>query len=73
MDDDEAPDDINLWDRKFPQGWNIDPKSSVRLGAADLDWIERELRVYYTDLLCEPVPHRLLALVDLSLSRRTVH
>lgn len=37
MNDDEAPDDITLWDRRFPEGCEIRPTSG-QLGPAELDW-----------------------------------
>ncbi len=46
---------------------------SGQLGPSELGWIGLELRDYHEDILREPVPERLLALLDQSLARRTFH
>lgn len=44
-----------------------------KLKSADLDWIRRELREYYVGVLREPVPDKLLALLDPKLARRAFY
>lgn len=72
MDNDDGDSSLAMLDGDLPEGCGLMP-SSGKLGPVDLDWIGGELRAYYDDILREPVPHRLLALVDQSLARRVFH
>jgi hypothetical protein len=72
MDEDKGAEGIALLDVDLPEGCEFVPPRG-RLGSSELDWIGRELREYYDGILREPVPDRLLALVDQSLARRTFH
>jgi hypothetical protein len=72
MDDDEAADGITFPETELPEGCEFVPVSGA-LGRADLSWLGRELREYYDGILREPVPERLLALLDQDLARRTFH
>jgi hypothetical protein len=72
MDEDEAADGIIFLETELPGGSGFTPVSGT-LGSAELSWIGRELREYYGSILREPVPDRLLALVDQGLARRTFH
>jgi Anti-sigma factor NepR len=66
------PDDIAPLEMDLPDDCEFGPARG-RLGPFELDWIGRELREYYDDLLREPVPDRLLALIDRSLAWRILH
>lgn len=72
MDEDEAADGI-----AFPQTELIEACEFVlgggTLGPSNLNWLGCELREYYDSILREPVPERLLALLDQGLARRTFH
>ncbi|MGF9764442.1 NepR family anti-sigma factor [Microvirga sp. 0TCS3.31] len=72
MSEDEAADGIICSELEWPEGCNLSPGSGT-LGPAGLSWIGRELREYHDGILREPVPQRLLALLDQGLARRTFH
>jgi hypothetical protein len=72
MDDDDGDESLALLDGDLPEGCRL-MTSGGKLGPVDLDWIGSELRAYYDDILREPIPHRLLALVDQGLARRVLH
>lgn len=72
MDDDDGDESLAFRDRDLPEVCGLMTPGG-KLGPVDLDWIGSELRAYYDDILREPVPHRLLALVDQSLARRVFH
>jgi hypothetical protein len=72
IDENEAAERISLLEMDIPEGCEFMPPRG-KLGSSELDWIGRELREYYDGILREPVPDRLLALVDQSLARRTFH
>lgn len=72
MDDDDRDDSLALLDIDLPERYGLGLTSGA-LGPMDLDWIGSGLRTYYDSILREPVPDRLLALVDQSLARRTIH
>jgi Anti-sigma factor NepR len=72
MDEDALPDDIAPLEMDLPEDCEFGPARGS-LGPFELDWIGRELREYYDDLLREPVPDRLLALIDRSLAWRILH
>ncbi|MBD2748791.1 hypothetical protein IC232_19040 [Microvirga sp. BT688] len=72
MSEDEAADGITFSELAWPEGCNVTPASGT-LGPAELIWLGDELREYYDSILREPVPQRLLALLDQGLARRTFH
>jgi hypothetical protein len=72
MDEDEAADGVTFLEQGLPDHHEIVPVSG-KLGPAELSWLGRELREYYDSILHEPVPERLLALVDRELARRMFH
>jgi hypothetical protein len=72
MDEDDDAEGIALLEMDLPEGSGSVPARG-RLSPFELDWIGRELREYYDDLLREPVPDRLLALIDWNLARRVFH
>jgi hypothetical protein len=72
MGEDEATDSITIrpievTDERepIPLRWKLDP--------AVLDRIWRELRDHYDEALREPIPQRLLALIDQKVARRVFH
>jgi hypothetical protein len=72
MDEDEGDDNPALLEIDLSK--HCYPGSSwAKLGPSELDWIGRELREYYDSVLREPVPNRLLALLDRGLARRVFH
>ncbi len=72
MDEDQAPDDVTFLEIEMLEGCAPAPVPG-KLGPIELDWLGCELREYYDTVLREPVPDRLLALLDQSLARRTFH
>jgi hypothetical protein len=72
MDEDEAADGVTFLEPELPDHREIVPVSGT-LGPVELSWLGRELREYYDSILLEPVPERLLALLDQRLARRTFH
>lgn len=72
MDEDEAADGIAFPETGAPEDCEFVLEGGT-LGPADLSWIGRELREYYDGILREPVPERLLALLDQGRARRTFH
>jgi hypothetical protein len=72
MGEDEAADGIIFLDTELPEGCACAPFSGT-LGPTELSRIGHELRQYYDSILREPVPERLLALVDRRLARRAFH
>jgi Anti-sigma factor NepR len=72
MDEDQTPDGVTFLEIEVPEGCVPAPVPG-KLGPDELDWIGRELREYFDSVLREPVPARLLALLDQSLARRTFH
>jgi hypothetical protein len=72
MDEDEAADSVTFLQTELPDHHKIVPVSGA-LGSAELSWLGRELREYYDSIVREPVPERLLALVDRGLARKTFH
>jgi len=68
-DEDDAADGIASLGTILPEGSGFVPARG-RLGPCEPDWIGRELREYYGVLLREPVPDRLLALIDRNLACR---
>lgn len=64
----DLPLPIGLSDRLGPEF-----RPPRRLDASTLDRIGRELQNYYQEVLREPVPQRLLALVDQRVARRVFH
>jgi hypothetical protein len=72
MSEDETGDGITFSEFEWPDGCDVGPGSGA-LGPAELSWLGRELRQYYDSILLEPVPERLLALLDRGLARRTFH
>jgi hypothetical protein len=69
---DEAADSVTFLQTELPDHHEILPVSGA-LGPTELSWLGRELREYYDSILHEPVPERLLALLDRELARRTFH
>jgi hypothetical protein len=72
MDEDEVADGVTFLQTELPDQHEILPVSGM-LGPAELSWLGRELREYYDSIVREPVPERLLALVDRGLARKTFH
>lgn len=72
MDENEAAEALAFLETELPEGSEFSPIGGM-LRHADLSWIGRELREYYDGILREPVPQRLLALLDQGLARRTFH
>ncbi len=72
MDEDEVADGVTFLQTELPDYHEILPVSGT-LGPAELSWLGRELREYYDSIVHEPVPERLLALVDRGLARKTFH
>ncbi|MBM1172250.1 NepR family anti-sigma factor [Microvirga arabica] len=72
MDEDQTPNGVTFLEIEMPESCGPAPVPG-KLGPVELDWIGRELREYYDNVLCEPVPARLLALLDQSLAWRTFH
>ena len=72
MDEDQTPDSLTFLEVEVPEG-SVPTLIPGKLGPVEMDWIGRELREYYDSVLREPVPDRLLALLDRSLARRTFH
>jgi hypothetical protein len=72
MDEDQTPDSLTFLEIDMPEG-SVPVPIPGKLGPVELDWIGRELREYYDSVLREPVPDRLLALIDHNLARRTFH
>jgi hypothetical protein len=72
MSEDEAADSITFLETDLLEDCEVLPWSGT-LGPAELSWIRRELREHYDSILREPVPERLLTLLDQGLARRTFH
>ncbi|MET0528989.1 MAG: NepR family anti-sigma factor [Microvirga sp.] len=72
MDEDQVPDGVTFMELEGPEGCVPTPIPG-KLGPVELGWIGCELREYYGSVLREPVPDRLLALLDRDLARRTFH
>jgi hypothetical protein len=72
MDEDEGDGNPALLEIDLPEHCCLG-SSWAKLGPSELDWIGRELREYYEAILHEPVPERLLALIDRSRARRVFH
>jgi hypothetical protein len=72
MSEDEAADGIIFLETELPEDCAFAPVSGT-LGPAELSWLGCELREYHDSILHEPVPQRLLALLDQGLARRTFH
>lgn len=72
MDDDDRDDSLALLDMDLPDGYGLGLAAGT-LGSVELDWIGRELRTYYDGILREPLPDRLLALVDQSLAQKVFY
>jgi Anti-sigma factor NepR len=72
MDEDRAPGGVIFIELEGPEGCGPTPVPG-KLGPVELGWIGRELREYYDGVLREPVPDRLLALLDRGLAQRTFH
>jgi hypothetical protein len=70
MDDDAEADGIAFPEAELPEACEF-VLGRGTLGPADLSWLGQELRGYYDSILREPVPERLLALLDQGLARRT--
>jgi hypothetical protein len=72
MDEDEAADSVTFLQTELSDHHEIVPVTGI-LGPAELSWLGRELREYYDSIVHEPVPERLLALLDRGLARKTFH
>lgn len=72
MSDDDRDDSLALLDMDLAEGCGLGLTSGT-LGPVELGRIGRELRTYYDDILREPIPDRLLALVDQSLAQKVFH
>ncbi len=72
MDEGQTAEGFTFLDIEMPESC-VPTLIPGKLGPVELDCIGRELREYYNGILREPVPDRLLALVDQSLARRTFH
>lgn len=64
-----------VFSEPFNSSGRLDPRfvRPRRLAASTSDWIERELEDYYREILQEPVPQRLLALIDQQIAQRVLH
>ena len=72
MDEDQTAEGFTFQNIELPEG-SVPTLIRGKLGLVEMDWIGRELRECYDSVLREPVPDRLLALLDRSLARRTFH
>lgn len=72
MDEEEGVDNLAVIEIDLRENCCVEP-SRAKLGPPELDWTGRESREHYDSVLREPVPDRLLALLDCSLARSTLH